>query len=123
MNNRIQILICLVVISTFASCVSVFKRSEQRNAERRQAFVQARPELNGDTRNHILAGEIAIGMTSEEVVASWGRPHEVNRTVGSWGVHEQWVYGYNKHYGSGVTGFISTNYLYIENGELTSWQD
>ena len=40
---------------------------------------------------------------------SWGQPDDINRSVGSWGVHEQWVYG--------------DEYLYFENGKLTSWQD
>ena len=43
------------------------------------------------------------------VRASWGKPDDINRSVGPWGVHEQWVYGYK--------------YLYFEDGSLTSWQD
>lgn len=52
---------------------------------------------------------ISMGMTDKQVLASWGRPSDINRTVGPWGVHEQWVY--------------SGSYLYFENGSLTSWQD
>lgn len=52
---------------------------------------------------------ISMGMTEKQVLASWGRPSNINRTVGPWGVHEQWVY--------------SGSYLYFENGRLTSWQD
>ena len=40
---------------------------------------------------------------------SLGKPDDINRTVGSWGVNEQWVYG--------------RNYYYFENGKLTSYQD
>ena len=57
----------------------------------------------------IVAEKIKIGMTKAMVKDSWGEPEDINRTVGSWGVHEQWVYG--------------SNYLYFENGKLTSWQD
>jgi hypothetical protein len=65
-------------------------------------------------RQLILEGKICLTMTKDEVVASWGNPYDINRTVGSWGVHEQWVYG----------GDISNRkYLYFENGVLTSWQD
>jgi hypothetical protein len=56
-------------------------------------------------------GQVAIGMHPEEVRASWGDPGRVNRSVGSWGVHEQWVYG------------GGNCYLYFENGILMSWQD
>lgn len=57
----------------------------------------------------ILDGKIWIGMTSEMAKDSWGLPTKNNRTVGSFGVHEQWVY--------------SSSYVYFENGILTSWQD
>jgi len=50
-----------------------------------------------------------IGMTREQAESKFGLPMDVNRSVGSWGVHEQWVY--------------NRTYLYFENGILTSWQD
>jgi hypothetical protein len=59
--------------------------------------------------NKILAGKIWLGMSSEMAKESWGLPEQNNRTVGTWGTHEQWVYG--------------DTYLYFENGTLTSWQD
>jgi len=54
--------------------------------------------------------KIWIGMTKEMTLESWGEPNDINRSVGSWGVHEQWIYS-------------SGQYLYFENGKLTSWQD
>ena len=60
----------------------------------------------------ILDGKIWLGMTDEMARESWGIPDDINRTVGSWGVNEQWVYGE-----------YSRTYLYFENGKLTSWQD
>jgi hypothetical protein len=59
----------------------------------------------------IKDGKIFIGMTKEQVRASWGPPDRSNRSVGSWGVHEQWIYG---DFGP---------YLYFENNKLSSWQD
>jgi len=58
----------------------------------------------------IKEGRIYIGMADRDVVASWGPPQKVNRTVGKWGIHEQWVYPDN-------------TYVYIENAKVTSWQD
>ena len=53
---------------------------------------------------------VSIEMTKEQVLASsWGRPQKVNKTHGSFGTHEQWVYG--------------GGYLYFENGILTSVQN
>lgn len=53
--------------------------------------------------------KVRIGMTTEQCRAAWGRPMRVNRDVGPWGVHEQWVYG--------------STYLYFKNGKMTSFQD
>lgn len=50
-----------------------------------------------------------IGMTEEMALISLGSPNDNNRSVGSWGVHEQWVY-------NGL-------YLYFENGKLKSYQN
>ena len=55
---------------------------------------------------------VRIGMTSDQVLkeTSWGKPRSVNRTTTTRGTREQWVYGY-------------PNYLYFENGVLTSIQN
>lgn len=78
-----------------------------------EGYVEAHPDLNLVTKQCILENKIRLGMTKEEVVASWGKPRDINKTVGSWGVHEQWIYGEFPH----------STYLYFENGILTSWQD
>ena len=54
---------------------------------------------------------VSLGMTKQQVIdSSWGEPNDINTSIGSWGVHEQWVYG-------------NGNYLYFENGILTSIQN
>ena len=55
--------------------------------------------------------EIWIGMTTNAAIEMFGYPSDNNRSTGSWGVHEQWVYK------------TKDMYLYFENGKLTSWQD
>ena len=62
----------------------------------------------------IVEQKISLGMTHGMVLTSLGSPSDINRSVGSWGVHEQWVYR---------TGDYSANYLYFEDGILTSWSD
>lgn len=57
----------------------------------------------------IFEKEIWIGMTKEMLLESWGNPSDINRSIGSWGVHEQCVY-YNR-------------YVYVQNGVVTSYQD
>ena len=58
----------------------------------------------------ILQGKIRIGMTKNMCRDSWGEPDDINTSTGSFGVHEQWVYG-------------MSSYLYFENGILTSIQN
>lgn len=54
---------------------------------------------------------VRIGMTEDEVLNStWGKPKSINKITTKYGTNEQWVYGGN-------------NYLYFENGILTSIQN
>lgn len=87
---------------------------ETMKNQRRQDYVTTHPELTQQTKQDILEGRIRIGMTREQVKATWGYPDDINRTVGSWGEHEQWIYGYDIRF---------RRYLYFENGKLTSWSD
>lgn len=60
--------------------------------------------------NLILQGKIRIGMTKSMCIDSWGSPSDINKTTGSFGVHEQWVYGLG-------------SYVYFENGVITTIQN
>ena len=61
-----------------------------------------------------LDRRIMLGMPAKLVRVVKGEPLRINRSVGSWGVHEQWVYPEWRWNGL---------YCYFENGLLTSWQD
>ncbi|WP_372825511.1 hypothetical protein [Polaromonas sp.] len=65
-------------------------------------------------RKLVMEQKIRIGMSECGVYAAWGTPSDVNRTVGSWGVHKQFVYG---------SSGSSRNYIYIQNGRVSSFQD
>jgi len=87
--------------------------------QRREQYLLNHSELKEEIKTCIKEGKLRIGMTKEEVIASWGKPIDVNKTVGPGGVHEQWVYNAcwydpNPRY---------TTYLYFEDGKLISWQD
>lgn len=64
---------------------------------------------------YVATGTIIEGMTKSMFCEFMNKPDDINRTVGSWGVHEQWVYN------TTISG--KTEYYYFENGKLTSWQD
>lgn len=81
-------------------------------------YARMQPALERE-RQRVAAAERAVkkrqgvrlGMTQDDVLASsWGRPERVNRTITASGTSEQWVYG-------------GHNYLYFENGVLTSIQN
>jgi len=57
----------------------------------------------------IMNMDIVVGWNKEMCRESWGSPLEINRTSGSFGVHEQWVY--------------TSSYLYFEGDILTAIQD
>ena len=77
-----------------------------QNVQRRQTYAESHPNLEHAVRNAIFNRRIIIGMTQEQVTASWGRPQRVKRTIYSFGVYEQWIYD----------GW----YLNFENGILTT---
>jgi hypothetical protein len=59
----------------------------------------------------IDAHKPCIGMDILDAERALGKPNEINRTTGSWGIHEQWVYR------------DKNMYVYFENGEITTWQN
>ena len=88
------------------AAVAAKQAAEEAYIKRRNALTK---EYGATVAMDLLAGKIWLGMTAMMTLESLGAPEERNRSVGSWGVHEQWVYG--------------DNYLYFENDVLTSWQD
>ena len=105
----------MVDIDTYNEQVKQARREEQVRetererlaAERKMRLVKKFGKSNADI---ILQGKVRIGMTAEMCQEAWGRPEKINRSTGSWGVHEQWVYG-------------DGNYLYMEDGILSSIQN
>jgi len=86
------------------------KQEEQRQNKiynnRLAQFTAKYGKTNGEK---VAKGLIWIDMTDKMARDSWGPPKDINKSVGSWGVREQWVYG-------------DGQYLYFKNGKLTSWQ-
>jgi len=56
---------------------------------------------------------IQRGMSECALLASWGIPNKVNRSVGVWGVYKQYVY----------RGYRLSSYAYVENGRVSGWQN
>lgn len=89
----------------------VAKQRAERAAAKEAKLKQDAKDLK-ELRAKLKKQGVRIGMTQAEVLlSSWGKPESVNRTTGSYGVHEQWVY--SGHH----------SYLYFEDGILTSIQN
>ena len=58
----------------------------------------------------VAAGNLALGMAPEMARIAWGKPTDIKRSVGSWGVREQCVYD-------------SAKSIFFENGVITSWTE
>ena len=84
-----------------------------REEEAKQLAVERaldlRRKYGSEIAGRIINNQIWLHMTAEMAIDSMGSPDSVNRSVGSYGVHEQWVYG--------------STYLYFKNGQLDSWQE
>lgn len=85
--------------------------SNNRDGNSEAAYVtQKQPQKRSSSAKARRPGAY-IGMSTDEaLLSSWGRPESINRTTNAHGTHEQWVYG-------------GRNYLYFENGMLTSIQN
>ena len=91
---------------------------------RRQWYIKNNPDISNEIRECILNSKnkyhhkLKLGMTEDQVIAAIGSPDDINRTTGSWGVREQWVYG-------GMIGgrYFPSIYFYFSDGKLTNIQD
>lgn len=88
---------------------AVFERQQEAARLARKTEARARE----DAYLNVLKNRVGRGMSADEVLQSWGKPSKINRTVGASGVHEQWVYR---------SGPASANYVYLDNGVVTSYQ-
>ncbi len=79
-------------------------------AEKNKRKVNLTRKYGASSAKLILQGKVRIGMTKNMCRDSWGEPEDINKSSGSFGLHEQWVYG-------------TSSYLYFENGILTSIQN
>lgn len=76
---------------------------------KREAYIQAHPDIDPAYRQPLRDGRIMIGMPAHLVEVSWGKPKHINRTITGVGITEQWVYG-------------AGDYVYIDNGRVRAIQ-
>ena len=91
--------------------ILALKEEEQKKIEYARLEQKYIKLYGRETWLKLRAGYYWIGMDREMAMISLGYPDDINRTVNSFGVYEQWVYSRKKLY------------LYFENGILNSYQD
>lgn|GEM_PF-972581 len=75
------------LLSLTAGCSSV-----DRTQSRRALYVDQHPELSDRLADSILSQRIAVGMTTEMVEVSWGKPSRVE-PVDDEELNTRWIYG------------------------------
>ena len=110
MFKRFAALAALVVVC--AGCVTMITEKT------RGKYLRENPGLSYEVKRAIMAGDIVIGMTEMDVVASIGSPYDINRTTAAYGTSAQFVYASAAMYPAKP----KYSYVYFENGKVTSWQ-
>lgn len=87
------------------------EKAEKKQQERKEKLIKKYGEEVADI---ILQKKFYIGMSEEALIESLGKPDDINTSVGSWGVHKQYIYG--------GYGYTHATYIYVENGKITSYQ-
>ena len=88
MNKKILGIVLLLLMSlmlAFASTVTL-NRMPDSVGWQRQKYVAMHPELNEYIKRAILTGQVVLGMTKEQIVASLGMPAftTVSQNFGVW---------------------------------------
>ena len=102
------------VLAVAAGCIPMAQTAKQ---QRDWYLINNSTRLDAQTIADIEAGRIRIGMTDEQVRASWGLSKyiKINTTTTASGRHEQWCLNYRR-------GGYQT-FLYFDNGILTCIQE
>ncbi len=85
------------------------KEEEDKIAEEKSKRLQYLRKKYGKKAEDILNGYYWIGMSRNALIDSLGEPDSINKSVGKWGIHQQFVYG-------------DYLYIYVENEIVTSYQ-
>lgn len=75
-------------------CTALFLAGCINSKTLRQDYVEDHPELSERDKAAIVNGQVYVGMSYVNVIASWGRPFSVTRRIGPFGVTEIWSYKY-----------------------------
>lgn len=96
--------------------ISFQEKPCEHNQDQKELEIKRPQPLTPDEQRILKAvasGKVTRGMTAAQLRSSWGSPTKINKSVGSYGSHEQWIYD---------RGNFRSQYVYLENGVVTSFQ-
>lgn len=69
------------------------------------------PPTESERERQLIVGKkVAVGMSENALLRSWGKPDRINRSSHG----DQWIY---------ERGNYRRQYVYLKNGHVTSWSD
>ena len=85
-----KIIIGLVLLILVVSCNE--KKVEVVVVSPQEKYIKDHPELSDDMKKNILDETVAIGMTEEQVIASWGKPEDIQVFASEYNSYKRWIY-------------------------------
>ena len=128
MLQCLQRIIAIAALALLAGCSLPIQTDYDIAHERVAAYIAQHPKLDPETRDAMRRFELRSGMTMEQVIATWGRPVEVQRYRG--GKQQYWLFGceYPHFCSSADDAYSMPEDIYqsrvlFDNGRVVSWQD
>lgn len=91
--------------------------------QRRATYVASHPHISKTRAADVEAGRMRMGMSSDDLKASWGDPKNISRSVSAMGDYQIWDYcpdyGWNQQF-----NFCENNggtQVTLLNGHVASW--
>lgn len=103
-----KIIFIILLCFSLYGCSGLAKMCGGTTIQTRQDYVNYHSDISKEIKECIIKQQVAIGMTREQVKASWGNPSQINTDVSYFGSDEQWVYFHN--------------YVYFFNDKVTNIQ-
>jgi hypothetical protein len=102
----------LILIIAVAIAISIAVISHRNKMQRRKFLIE---KYGLEAAEKIIAKRIWEGMTTEQLIESWGRPDDVDTKVFKQKTSETWKYGQ-----TGKNRF--SDRVFTENGVVVGWQ-
>lgn len=91
MKKLFSLFIILMMV-IFVSCKEKTKETEKEMIRPQEKYINEHPDLKEEVKQNILAELVEIGMTEEQVRASWGNPDHIEIFNSDYNSYKRWIY-------------------------------